>query len=157
MDADSPVPRDRLRELLADVDAMAAEHREADRETVVVPPSDVSVLEGTPFGLEVVTPREAYEAFEPVVEAATLDTCHVYRTDGEEGRLLVLLHEGTLPPREDADGPAEISVFVPAYLPLPADALEARASAEGVMYAHVRPPGDDARVTFTHEDPSLFF
>ena len=28
---------------------------------------------------------------------------------------------------------------------------------EGVIYTHVRPLSDDSRVTFTHDDPSLFF
>lgn len=157
MDADPPVAPDRLRELYADVDAMAEDHREAGRETVIVPPADVTVLDGTPFGLEVVTQPDDFETLEAVVDAATLGTSHVYRLDADDARLLIVLVEGTLPPTGDADAAADCSIFVPAYLPLPADDLAERAREEAVMYTHVRPPTDDARVTFTHDDPELFF
>ncbi len=165
MDDESPVAGERLGEVLADVEGMADDHREAGRETVVVPPTDAGVLDGTPFGLEVVTPRDRFDALEAVVDVATLDTSHVYRTEADDVRLLIVLLEGTLPPTDaaaepDADtatGDAALSVFVPAVLPLPADALAARAREAGAMYTHVRPPADDARVTFTHQDPELFF
>jgi hypothetical protein len=51
-----------------------------------------------------------------------------------------------------------VAVVVPAFLDLAeSDSLEERATDAGVMYTHVRPLSDDSRVTFTHEDPALFF
>jgi hypothetical protein len=154
--ADAPLADGRLAELLADVEAVAGDHRDAGRETVVVPPLDVGVLADVTFGLEVLTPPERFADLAGVVDAATLHTSHVYRTDADDARLLIVLQEGTLPATDDAAA-ADLSMFVPAVLPLPADALAARAREAGVMYTHVRPPADDGRVTFTHEDPSLFF
>jgi len=149
---------DRLGEVLADIQRMAVEHRDDGRETVVVPASDAGVLEGTPFGLEVVTPAERFEALEDIVDAATLDRSHVYRTEADDARLVVVLLEGRLPAAADgSDAPDDLSVFVPGVVPLPAESLAARARQAGVMYTHVRPPSDESRVTFTHDDPELFF
>jgi hypothetical protein len=115
----------------------------------------VSLLVGTPFGLDVLAPGEEFEALETLTETATFDTSHVYRTDDGAARLLVVVVEGTLP--ESADGD-DVAVVVPAFLSLDrAGPLQQRAREEGVMYTHVRPLSDDARVTFTHDDPALFF
>jgi hypothetical protein len=52
----------------------------------------------------------------------------------------------------------EVAVVVPTFFDSEAAApLATRAREAGRTYTHVRPPADDSRVTFTHDDPELFF
>lgn len=151
MDPQGPPPAvaDRWQELLADADATAAEYREADWETLVVTPGDVTPLDGDPFGLDVLAPGDEFEALEALVDDVTFDTSHVYRAEEGGVRFCIVAVEA---------GDDEVAVVVPAYFDLgDASALEERARSEGVVYTHVRPLSDDARVTFTHDDPELFF
>ena len=140
---------DRWQELLADADATAAEYREAGWETLVVTPGDVTPLDGDPFGLDVLAPGDEVEALEALVDDVTFDTSHVYRAEEGGVRFVIVAVEA---------GGDEVAVVVPAFFDLgAATGLEERAREEGVMYTHVRPLSDDARVTFTHDDPGLFF
>ena len=144
-----PVVEDRWEELLADADATAADYRERDWETLVVSPGDVTPLSDDPFGLDVLAPGDEFEALEALVESVTFDTSHVYRTEEAGVRFLIVAVEAS----DD-----EVAVVVPAFLDVGRAAdLEERAREAGVMYTHVRPLSDDARVTFTHDDPGLFF
>ena len=45
--------------------------------------------------------------------------------DADDARLLIVLQAGPVPPTDGAASPADLSVFIPAALPLPADALAA--------------------------------
>lgn len=140
---------DRWQELLADAEATAAEYRDAGWETLVVKPGDVTPLDGDPFGLDVLAPGDEFEALEALVDDVTFDTSHVYRAEEGGVRFVIVAVEA---------GEDEVAVVVPAYFDLgEASDLEERALEEGVMYTHVRPLSDDARVTFTHGDPGLFF
>ena len=144
-----PAVEDRWEELLADADATAADYRERGWETLVVSTGDVTPLSGEPFGLDVLAPGDEFEALEGLVEAVTFDTSHVYRAEEGGVRFLVVVVEA---------GDEEVAVVVPAFLDVGrATDLEERAREAGVMYTHVRPLSDDARVTFTHDDPDLFF
>ena len=144
-----PAVADRWQELLADAEATAAEYREAGWETLVVKPGDVTPLDGDPFGLDVLAPGDEFEALEALVEDVTFDTSHVYRAEEGGVRFVIVAVEA---------GDDEVAVVVPAFLDLgEASDLEERALEEEVMYTHVRPLSDDARVTFTHSDPGLFF
>jgi len=151
MDPQGPPPAvtERWEELLADADATAAEYREEGWETFAVRPGDVTPLSGSPFGLDVLAPGDEFEALEALVEDVSFDTSHVYRADEGGVRFVVVAVEAT------AD---ETVVVVPAFFDVDRAAdLEERALEAGVMYTHVRPLSDDARVTFTHDDPELFF
>lgn len=140
---------DRWEELLADADATAAEYRQAGWETLVVSPGDVTPLDGDPFGLDVLAPGEEVEVLETLVDDVTFDTSHVYHAEEDGVRFVIVAVEA---------GADEVAVVVPAFFDLGAAAdLEERALEAGVMYTHVRPLSDDARVTFTHDDPGLFF
>jgi DNA-binding phage protein len=144
-----PAVEDRWEELLADADATAAEYRGRGWETLVVSTGDVTPLSGEPFGLDVLAPGDEFEALEGLVEAATFDTSHVYRAEAGGVRFFVVVVEA---------GDEEVAVVVPAFLAVErAGDLEERAREAGVMYTHVRPLSDDARVTFSHDDPDLFF
>ena len=96
-------------------------------------------------------PGDEFEALEELVERATFDTSHVYYSNEGGTRLLVVVVEGTADDRD-------VAVVVPAFLAIDrTPELARQATDEGVMYTHVRPLSDDSRVTFAHDDPSLFF
>ncbi|QLD89331.1 hypothetical protein HWV07_09940 [Natronomonas salina] len=140
---------DRWQELLVDADATAAEYREAGWEALVVRPGDVTPLDGDPFGLDVLAPAEEVETLEELVADVTFDTSHVLRAEEGGVRFCIVAVEA---------GEDEVAVVVPVFYDVDeAASLAERAREEGVTYTHVRPPSDDARVTFTHDDPSLFF
>ena len=67
-DADAPPACGRLARLLAHVEVLAKDHRDAGRETV--PPPEAGVLDGTPFGLVIVTPPPRLEGLSDVADAA---------------------------------------------------------------------------------------
>lgn len=151
MNAQGPPPAvdERWEELLADAEATAAEYRERGWETLVVTPGDVTPRDGDPFGLDVLAPGDEFDALEALVEDVTFDTSHVYRAEEGAVRFVIVVVEA---------GDGEVAVVVPAFFDLGrVQGLERRAREAGVMYTHVRPLSDDARVTFTHEDPGLFF
>lgn len=132
-----------------DMEATAAEYREAGWEALVVRPGDVTPLDGDPFGLDVLAPTEEVETLEELVADVTFDTSHVLRAEEGGVRFCIVAVEA---------GEDEVAVVVPVFYDVDEAApLAERAREEGVTYTHVRPPSDDARVTFTHDDPSLFF
>lgn len=159
MDPQTPpaAVEDRWRSLLADAEAIAEEYEADGTDTVVVHPGDVTPLDGTPFGFDVLAPRDEFDALEALAADATFDTSHVYRAETDAARVFVVVVEGALEAADGGDA-TDVAVVVPAFLSLErAPSLESRARREGVMYTHVRPVSDDARVTFTHDDPDLFF
>ena len=88
-------------------------------------------------------------------------TAAEYDADGYETRLV---HPGDVTPVTGE--PYGLDVLAPGDEFEALEALVERATFdtshvyyadEGVMYTHVRPLSDDSRVTFTHDDPSLFF
>jgi hypothetical protein len=147
-----PIVADRWQELMDDAEATAAEYNEDGYRTLLIHTGDVTPLTDVPFGLDVLAPGDEFEALESLVEEATFDTSHVYRNEEAGARFLIVVVEGT-----DAAG-EDVAVVVPTYLDIASsEPLEERATDAGVMYTHVRPLSDDSRVTFTHEEPGLFF
>jgi hypothetical protein len=67
-DADAPTASGRLAGLLADVEVLAEDDQDAGRETV--PPLEAGVLDGTPFGLVIVTPPPRLEGLSDVADVA---------------------------------------------------------------------------------------
>lgn len=134
-------------DLLEDANATAEEYRSDGWQVQLLHPGDVTPLYTDPYGLDVVIPGDEFEELERIVQDAQFDVTHVYRTDGDDARLFVILVEAT---------DSEISVVIPAYLA--SDHIsDLRDRADDAMYTHARPLSDDKRVTFTHEDPALFF
>lgn len=151
MDPESPpqVVTERWEELLEDADGIAGEYAEDGWESLLVHPGDVTPRTGDPYGLDVLAPGDEYEALEALVDDVSFDTSHVYRMEEGGVRFLIVAVEAS----DD-----EVAVVVPAYLAMTdEEELRSTATEAGVMYTHVRPLSDDARVTFTHEDPDLFF
>jgi len=151
MNPQSPPPAvsEHWNALMADAEATAEEYEEDGWETVLVHTGDVTPLSGDPFGLDVLAPGDEFETLEEIAGNVTFDTAHVYRNEAGDARFFVIVVE--------ASGD-DVAVVVPAFLSISqSDALEETATDEGVMYIHVRPLSDDARVTFSHDDPALFF
>jgi len=144
-----PVVADRWEELLDDARATAAEYRDAGWEPLLVHTGDVTPLADDRFGLDVLAPDDEYDALEAFVDGVTFDTTRVFRATEKGVRFLLVVVEA---------GSVERAVLVPAYL-AHADVtpLRERAAQEGVVHTHVRPLSGGTRVTFTHDDPSLFF
>jgi hypothetical protein len=143
-----PAVSERWEELLGDADAIAAEYDERGWETIVVHTGDVTPLDGDPFGLDVLAPGDEVEALEALADRVGFDTSHVYRIEEGNARFFLVVTEAS-------DHGA--AVVVPAFLSLPTSGpLQKKAREQGVMYTHVRPLSDDARVTFSHDDPDLF-
>lgn len=144
-----PAVSERWDTLMADAEATVEEYEERGWETLLIHTGDVTPLSGEPFGLDVLAPGNEFERLEETAESVTFDTSHVYRNEVGDARFFVIVAEAS------EDG---IAVVIPAFLSISqSDALEETATKEGVMYTHVRPLSDDARVTFSHDDPALFF
>jgi hypothetical protein len=67
-DADAPPAGGRLERLLAHVEALAKDQLDAGR--VTGPPPEAGVLDGTPFGLVIVTPPARLEDLSEAADAA---------------------------------------------------------------------------------------
>lgn len=147
-----PVVADRWEDLLSDARATAAEYREEGWDSLLVHTGDVTPLagdDGDRFGLDVLAPDDEYARLEALAAGASFDTTRVFRATERGVRFLLVVVEAT----DD-----RTAVLVPAYLVhAEATPLRERAADEGVLYTHVRPLSDETRVTFTHDDPSLFF
>ncbi|PSP17978.1 hypothetical protein BRC62_03895 [Halobacteriales archaeon QH_10_67_13] len=139
---------DRWAELLEEATAIADRYRADGRETALVHPGDVTPLVEEPIGLDVVVPGNEFDAVAAAVEDRRFDRTRIYRFDGEDARLFVITVKDAV----------EAAVVVPAYLPY-ADLPDLRGRAYDAerMATHVRPLSDDKRVTFEHDDPTLFF
>lgn len=135
--------------LLEDAEDIATAYREDGWDALVVHPGDVSVLAGETFGLAVLVPGNEFEELETAVGKTDFETSRVYATDDGAIRLYVIVVE--------APGDT-VAVVVPAFARRAEVAsLRRRATEEGTMRTHVRPLSDDARVTFHHSEPELFF
>ena len=137
-------------DLLDDVEATAVEYREEGWETHALTVGDVTALYATdkPYGLDVLVPESAFELVDGLRAETTFDNSEVYaRTIGPTVFLLIV----------ELASETNDAVLIPAYFNHTTDAelLDAAAEGEG-MRVHVRSLGSDHRVTFVHEDHTLF-
>ncbi len=145
-------------DILADMEATAAEYDERGWETLQLHPGDVVALSGeTPegdrterFGLDVLVPDDEFEEIEALVTGGVaFDTYEVYKAVAGGLVLLVVA-------MEDTD--AETALLYPAYYRIRDDdttTLFDRAREEGALYSYLRRL-DNRHVELRHDDPSLF-
>jgi hypothetical protein len=147
VDGPSAATEEHWKQLVVEMEQSATEHRNAGWETVVCHPAASGVVDDGEPGFGVVVSREEFDALDRAASSHEVDEYEVLRADlPGEIHLLVILYT--------ADG--DVALFVPAALE--ADRLDGlRAVVDGTFYSHVTPPEDDATVSFTHDDPSLFF
>jgi hypothetical protein len=135
------------KQLIVEMEQSAEEHRKAGWRTAVLHPTASGVLDEGEPGIGVVVRREEFDGLDEIVSVREIDEYEVLRADlPGEIQLLTILYS--------ADGDA--AVFVPSAVD--ADRLDGlRTSVDGTFHTHVTPPADDATISFTHDDPSLFF
>jgi hypothetical protein len=135
-----------------DMEATAAEYRDAGWEVVELHPGDVTpvpamldTVESEQFGLDALVPGGEFETVEGLVEDADFDAYDAYRAErgGVVFLVVAMLAEE-----------AETAVTIPLYYRTneAAPMLE-RAAEAGEMHVFVRPLSDDRRVIFVQDDP----
>ena len=140
-------------EVMADMEATAAEYREAGWTVVELHPGDVTALptasadvESDRTGFDVLVPGDEFAELEGTVADAAFDEYDAYRA--EEGGVVFLV----VAVKAEGRGSA---VVYPLYYALSEAATMLRRAAEaGEMRTYVRPLEDDRRVVFTHRDPT---
>lgn len=159
MSGDEPNPFDRVVEswegVIADMEGIATEYREAEWDVLELHPGNVATLgveggDGDRFGLEALVPDPEFDRLESWIESGTeFGSYEVFRTtdSGIVFLLVVLTDEAT-----------ERAVCVPAYYESSKlNHLRDRAESEGVFFTYVRRLRRDRVITFTQDDPELFF
>ncbi len=135
-----------------DVDALAAEFRDRGWDVIEIHPGDVVSLapgEHDRWGLDVLTPDDELEAVAAAVEEAAFDELDVYRrVEGSYVFVLVVAR----------DAPTERAILIPAYFRRDAAApLRGYARERGEIHVHLRPLTRTPVITFSHDEPALFF
>ena len=144
-------------DVVADMEATAAEYREAGWEVYELHPGDVVPLPAGRFqgaadssddrvGLLAVVPGDEFAEIEPLVEEGNFDGYEAYRA--ESGGVVFLL----VAMRDEA---AERAVLLPCYYSVAgASEMLARVEERGEMRTWVRPLDDSKQVVFRQDDPA---
>ncbi|OLZ42045.1 hypothetical protein A6E15_14165 [Natrinema saccharevitans] len=142
-------------DLLEDAAEIAEEYREEGWDAVVLEPADVSPVESDDrTGLDVAVSQSAYELVEGLIEDGdvTIAAADVYYRPLEEGdgdRRVALAVE--------RDEETETAVLVPLVYDITAcRSVFETALLEAELLVHVAADPVAGRVTFSHDDPSLF-
>ncbi|WP_235853483.1 DUF7529 family protein [Halosimplex salinum] len=139
--------REHWDDLVGDMEATAAEFEAAGWETLELHPGDVTAVTGERWGFDVLVPDDEFDRLREWVDGGSFDEHDVYRVESGIVFALVVL-------KDDDD---ERAVCCPLYYDDAAvEGLGELAAREGRIYTHVRTLSEED-VTFTHEDPSLFF
>jgi hypothetical protein len=146
-----PVPEgateNHWKQLVLEMEESADKHQRAGWGTTVLHPTASGAVDDPEPGIGIVVPREEFETLDGVVSTRAVEEYEVLRADlpGETQFLVILF---------TAD--AEQAVFLPAAVAT--DSLDdLRGTVGDALYTHVTSPEDDATVSFTHDDPDLFF
>ncbi|WP_225741224.1 DUF7529 family protein [Halorussus halophilus] len=141
-------------DVVADMEATAAEYEAEGWETLQLHPGDVTTLTPDPeegderFGLDVLLPNDEFDAVEERLEGgAAFDAYEVYSATADALVLLVVA-------MEDHDG--EFALLYPAYYDAQnSEAMLNAARAAGEMHTYLRTLTEET-IEFTHADPSVF-
>lgn len=136
--------------VIADMDATTEEYREAGWDALELHPGDVTAREGPDrYGFDVLVPDDEYERLEAFVADTAFDATEVFRA-ADAGRVFALVAV--------VAAAAERAVLFPVFFEQGGtDDLRAHATEADELDARIRPLADDRGVTFTCEEPSLFF
>jgi hypothetical protein len=134
-------------EVIGDMEATAAEYREAGWDIVELHPGDVVVLDNG--GFDILVPDDEFGQLTELVDSATLDDTKVFHAE-DEGIAFVLTVV--------LDSEREVGVCCPLYYDLQnVDDLRKQADREDRIDMYVRTLSNDRTVTISHDDPGLFF
>jgi hypothetical protein len=136
-------------DIVADMEATAAEYREDGWDVLELHPGDVETVTGRQFGFDVVLPGEEFDAVAEAVADGEFSRDQVFRNDAGGMALFLLVLED--PDREQA-------ICCPAYYEHgQVEDLWEDAERAGAMYTHLTDLSRENVVTFTHDDPARFF
>lgn len=140
-------------EVVADMEATAAEYREDGWHAVELHPGDVAAVtdpDSERFGLDVVLPGNEYETVLELVESGSRFTSdQVFRAESGGVVFLVVAMEADT---------GDVVVLTPAYYDVEtATDLREGVEAVGEMRTHLRPLETERIVTVSHDDPGRFF
>lgn len=139
-------------DVVADMEATAAEYEDDGWETLQLHPGDVTTRvpddEDDPFGLDVLVPNDEFDAVEDLLAGdVAFDSYEAFVALGDGLVLLVVAME---------DEDAEVAVLYPAYYDVQnSEEMLAAARDAGEMRTYVRTLTNE-RIEFTHEDPETF-
>ena len=139
-------------DVVADMEATAAEYEADGWETVQLHPGDVTAYapddEDDRFGLDVLVPNNEFDAVEDLLAGAVAFDSYEAFVALSDGLVLLVVA------MEDAD--EEVAVLYPAYYDVQnAEGMLAAAQTAGEMRTYVRTLTDE-RIEFTHEEPETF-
>lgn len=139
-------------DVVADMEATAAEYEAAGWETLQLHPGDVTTRvpdgDADPFGLDVLVPNDEFDAVEDLLAGdVAFDSYEAFVALSDGLVLLVVAME---------DEDAEVAVLYPAYYDVQnSQEMLAAARDAGEMRTYVRTLTND-RIEFTHADPETF-
>ena len=139
-------------DVVADMEATAAEYEADGWETIQLHPGDVTTRvpddESDLFGLDVLVPNDEFDAVENLLAGDVAFDSYEAFVALSDGLVLLVVA------MEDAD--EEVAVLYPAYYDVQnADEMLATARDAGEMRTYLRTLTND-RIEFTHEDPGTF-
>lgn len=134
---------------LASASAIETDYENDDWDTLFLDIQDVTPLFSDPLGLAVLVSDHEFEQLEETVETIAIDTTHVYRNHTDSTHYLIIVAE--------ASG-AHQAIIIPAYLHNKQyEKLHQLTDPDNAIHTTIRSLGTDARVTITHDDPTVFF
>jgi hypothetical protein len=145
--ATGPAIREHWEDMVAEMEAIAAEYRENGWSVLELHPGDVTVVTESRRGLDVLLPDDEFERFADWAAEGAFDEHEVYRAEAGIVFLLVVL-------RDEA---TDRAVCCPAYYAFDeVETLRGIVEADGRLATHVRNLAEEY-VTVTHEEPAEFF
>ncbi|QLG60773.1 DUF7529 family protein [Halorarum salinum] len=144
--------QDLWEDVIEDMEATAAEYREAGWEALELHPGDVTALptasaatESDRLGLDVLLPGDEFRELEELMEGTSFDEYDAYRA--EEGGVVFLVVAMKAPE-------AGLVVVLPLYYAVrEAEEMLDRVAARGEMRTFLRPLDDSRRVVFSQDEP----
>lgn len=134
--------------VIDDMEATAAEYREAGWTVIELHPGDVTVLDDDLVGFDVLIPDDEFDRLETTVDDATLDETEVFRAD--RGGIIFAL-------AVVRDAKEEVAVCCPLYYDEEgATTLRKWAEQTGQIDTYVRTLTSDQAVTISHDDTEPF-
>lgn len=147
-------PTTRWEEIVDEQASMAEAYREEGWEAIELHPGDVSIRTGTDeddrFGFDVVVPGSEFEELKEAIEAGAAFEAYELFGDIESGMAVVL---AAMEASVD-----QLAVLYPLYYKQGRLAeIKDQIDEASALYTHVRPLNQRTIVTFTHDNPALFF
>lgn len=134
---------------LASAASIANEYEEDDWNMLFLDTQDVTPLLTDPIGIAVLLSDQDFEQLEETVETIAIDTTHVYRHHTDHTHYLIIVAEASH---------ANHAIIIPAFLRNNQfEQLQQLTQNNQEIHTTLRSLGTDARVTITHDDPSVFF